>query len=301
MSKRSKSKQNKIQKKNQNKKKVPVFRIKPEGNNNGTVKYIGLLNENEKLMDEIVELDKPIHPCWELIGKNALPLDKFGQFNMLGRIHRCNIVGTHIVVSRRYPAMYIDVSYERPMVSGSLFQIFISIDMTMEDKKAITENKKYVNLRFKGNWYMHIDCDEELTANYDNMIENMLQDDAADIFYKSDDIMFIEKRKTYTDSDVLDWIAEYVKKEKPYYDMFIKEHEIEFKSLIKLRDMFIDLSQSTRFNKFISIAMKCRELYRRKENGIDDTNIYSVDNRDNVVKMIDIENALIENDELIFD
>lgn len=56
-------------------------------------------------------------------------LIRSGNFEIMGRLFRCNIVGTHIVVSSRYPIIYLNVHYDRPMVSGSLFQIFFSIDM----------------------------------------------------------------------------------------------------------------------------------------------------------------------------
>ena len=45
--------------------------------------------------------------------------------------------------------------------------------------------------------------------------------------------------------------------------------------------------------------MRCREIHRRKEAGIEDEEEYIVPNEDTIVKMSDIEKELLENDEFI--
>src|SRR5579863_6141264 len=95
---------------------IPVFRIKPEKRSSSCiVKYVGYVIDDEKIGDEVVELDKPIHPEYEVFGRHTIPFKKIGEFNMLGRLYRCNIVGSHIVMSSRYPLMYLTVEYDRPL------------------------------------------------------------------------------------------------------------------------------------------------------------------------------------------
>ena len=109
-----------------NKNQTTVFRLKPESHTNrAVIKYVGKLTGDEKLGDEIVELDKTLHPDSLVVGKHAIPMKKIDSFDILGRLYRCNIVSNHIVVSRRYPLMYLTVEYERPLVSGPLFLSFV--------------------------------------------------------------------------------------------------------------------------------------------------------------------------------
>ena len=279
---------------------TPVFRVTPDGSERGILKYVGIVNENEKLGDEVVELEKAIHPEHDIWGENTLPLKKIGPFDVMGIIYRCNIVGSHVVVSRRYPVMYLDVYYEKSMVSGSLFQIFFSFDMNPEDKREIKDTKKYVNLRFGGKWFRHIDCDEELIQNFDKMITPMLENDGAQIFYTSTDPDIISKRETFTEDEIAGWIENYINTEKLFYEDLFKEKQTSFRTLRKLRDWFVELSQTERFSKFVQIAMKCREIHRKKEHGFDeDSKMFDIPKI--VTKLDDVRLKMIENDELIMD
>lgn len=282
-------------------KRFPVFRLKPYNKTNtATIKYVGFYNDTEKLGDEIIELDRQ-YKSDEPIGKNVIPLKRLGKFSISIRFFRCNIVGSHIIVSRRYPLMYLDVSYEKPLVTGSLFQIFISLDMNKDDKKKIKEHKEYVNLKIKGDWFRHIDCDDELRENYEKLITEMLETDALEKLYKSTDNEIIKTRELLTETTAIDWVNKYVEEEKKFYDSLINEQQIKFTSLLKTRDDFIDLCTSERFYKFVEIAMRCRDIHRRKEHGLDDESIYVVPKEEDIIKLDDIEKRMMENGEIVFD
>jgi len=272
-----------------------VFRIKPESNTNrAVIKYVGKLNEDEKLGDEIIELDKTLHPNSLIVGKNAIPMKNIDSFNMVGRLYRCNIVSTHIVVSRRYPLMYLTVEYERPLVSGSLFQLFLSLDMDIKQKREIMDSKNnagYVGLTFSGSWYLHMDCDDELVENYERYLVQMLEEEAG--------MILVSENKDMTDDDICEWVENYVRENRVFYDGLIKEREFKFTTINKMRDWFVELCQSENFNKFVQIAMKCRELYRRKQAGVEDSTPYIVPK--NVTKMSDISKKMIDDGELILD
>lgn len=294
----------KIEKKStKHEKKIPVFRLKPKNRSSEcTIKYVGFLEEEDKLGDEIMELDKPIHPNYATVGRHAIPIKQIGVYNMVGRLYRCNIVGSHIAVSNRYPLMYLNVEYERPMVSGSLFQIFFSIDMDKNQKNTIKELKSYVNLKFAGNWVRHIDCDEEFTQNYDAYLQEMLKNEALNMFYRSDDQnVENEKRENMSENEITQWIEKYAIAERMHYDSFMKTQEsMEFKSLTKLRDEFVELCMSERFYKFLQLAMKAREQHRRKDYGLeDDVATYVVPKT--VTKLDDIRQQMIQDDELILE
>jgi hypothetical protein len=279
----------------------PIFRLRPHNRTNtATIKYVGTINENEKLGDEIVELDSPLHPDSDSVGKHAIPIKRIGEFEMVGRLYRCNIVGSHLVASRRYPMMFLNVHYDRPMVSGSLLQLFFSIDMNNDEKKTITNNAYYVNLKFTGTWYMHIDCDDEFVENYERFLTEMLEEDASILIYKSDKEEYVTIRTTYTEEEIMHWIENYVNTERVFYDYLMKDQTAEFKSLDKTRDYFVNLCTSDKFYKFLQLAMKCREIHRRKEHGIEESaHAYVVPT--NVTKLVDIEKTLMDNDEIILD
>lgn len=270
---------------------TPVFRLKADNRSNSAkIKHVGYLQENEKLGDEVVELDKQLHPNGHVIGRHAIPIKNIGPYEMVGRLYRCNIVGSHIVFSSRYPLMYLNVGYERPLVSGSLFQIFFSIDMNENEKKAIREktkndkdNKHYVGLHFTGTWRRHIDCDEEFVEHYEKMIVEMLEKDAS--------ILHMD----------IDQISEYVKTEKVFYDSLMKDHDMTFRSFNKVRDHFVDLCTSEKFYKFVELAMKCRDIHRRKQYGLpeDSDNTFVVPKT--VTKLDDVRQNLINNNELALD
>ena len=172
--------------------------------------------------------------------------------------------------------------------------------MNPEDKREIKDTKKYVNLRFGGKWFRHIDCDEELIQNFDKMITPMLENDGAQIFYTSTDPDIISKRETFTEDEIAGWIENYINTEKLFYEDLFKEKQTSFRTLRKLRDWFVELSQTERFSKFVQIAMKCREIHRKKEHGFDeDSKMFDIPKI--VTKLDDVRLKMIENDELIMD
>lgn len=277
-----------------------VFRLKPDNwSNSATILYVGALKENEKLGDEVIELDKVIHPDHTLVGKHAIPINKVGEFEIVGRLFKCNIVGSHIVMSSRYPLLHLNIHYDRAMVAGSLFQIFYTIEIDKEQKDAVKDTRKYVNMHFSGQWYRNIDCDDELIANYESTLVEMLESEAADLFYRSEDLEFDRMRCTLSEEQIVEWIETYVVRERQFYDSIMKEQPIQFTSMTKVRDELVELCTSVKFYKFVKLAMKCRDQHRRNKYGVDDESMYVVPK--NVTKMVDIQNQLIENNELDLD
>ena len=278
----------------------PVFRLKANNRSNtATIRHVGYVKESEKLLDEVIELDKPIHPQSLVAGKHAIPFDSIGKFDVKGNLSKCNIIGSHLITSNRYPLMYLNISYERPMVSGSLFQIFVSIDMDSDIKKTLTNPNKYIDLTFSGKWVMHIECDEELTNGYEQLIVEMLENEATEEFYSSTNEDIINLRNILSDEQIVEWIDKYVAKQRDYYDNIMKEHYIEFYSMTKLRDYFVELSLTPNFNKFLKIAMKCREAHRLNEYGVTENQEYKIPEK--VIRMSDVQNDLIMNNEIVLD
>lgn len=283
---------------------LPILRIKPENNtNNAMIQHIDYLYEDDKLIDEPLELEKILHPNHKVYGDNAIPLKDCDGFTMYGKLYRCNIIGSKIIADNRYPLMYLDVVYERAFVKGSLFQVLISIDIDPSLKKTIIESKKYdkfINLRFNGQWVRHIDVDDEFTANYENMLTDLLETEAANLIYKSEEKEHELLRETLSDNDIVQWIEAYVVRERAFYDDLMNIQQQKFTSVNKMREKLIKLCQTEQFQNFITIAMKCRTLHRRKQYNIDeDDDCYVVPKQ--WCKLTDIQDKLLSNNELVLD
>lgn len=256
---------------------IPYFRIKPDNRSNrAIIKYVGSINDNEKVVDEqmdIVDETKTIH----IVNDTS--------YNITGRIYKSNIVGSHIVYSHRYPVVYLDISYDKTIVSGSLFQIFYSIQINHEEKKKIKQLKNYVGLNFSGNWVRHLDCDQEFKDNY----ETFLREEGKKIYH--------EHHNFYLETECDKWVNSFVTTEKTYFESFFGDQDVEFISINNIRDKFVEECTTDRFKRFIKIALKCRELQRRSNYGV--MNEYIVPSK--VTNMSDITNQLIDDDEIVYD
>jgi hypothetical protein len=260
---------------------IPLFRIKPLDATRAIIKYKGSIAEDEKIIDEVIDVDN----------KNIMSLKQIDKYEITGCIFKCNIVGSHIVASTKYPVVYVDIYYEKPMVSGSLFQLMYTIIMDAKEKKQISGHNKYVNLHFNGSWMRHIECDVELQTNYNDLLTDMLELEAIDKLYSSDDLAHIRES-----SEEINWINNYIIEEKKEYDLIITSRPYTFKSINTIRDEIATLCSSDRFHKFIKIALLCRDENRRKKYGVKNEKY----DRPNVSLYIDkIKQEMIDNDELI--
>src|SRR5690606_38914089 len=145
-------------------------------------KYAGYITDTQNLGDEIVELDTIIHHDSDVYGKHAIPIQPIEKYDMVGRLYRSNIIGSYIVLKSDYPVIYLTVEYNRSFISGSLLQIYLSIQMDKEHKKEINLHKKYKNYRnlhFNGEWNLSIDCDEELKELWKNKMEEKLREEIS--------------------------------------------------------------------------------------------------------------------------
>lgn len=262
---------------------IPLFRIKPLDATRAIIKYKGSITEDEKIIDEVIEVDN----------KNIMSLKQIDKYEITGCIFKCNIVGSHIVSSTKYPVVYVDIYYEKPMVSGSLFQLMYTMVMDAKEKKGVLNHKQYVNLHFNGSWMRHIECDVELQTNYNALLTDMLELEAINKLYSSDEFINIREGP---EEEIMDWINSYINEEKKEYDLIITSRPYTFKSINNTRDEIVNLCNSDRFHKFIKIALLCRDENRRKKYGVKNEKY----DRPNVSLYIDkIKQEMIDNDELI--
>jgi hypothetical protein len=276
-----------------------VFRLRAQSNNHAVIKYKGFVTDQQRLGDEIVELEEVLHPEADIVGKHAIPIDMVDDYDMVGRIYRSNIVGSYIVFQSNYPLMYLTVEYTRSIATGSLLQIYLSIKMDEELKKEIVESKnvqRYNNLTFSGKWNLTVECDPELRELWREKMEEKIREEFLQEFHA--DYEDNEEKQRMSTEEILEWINSKVETEMAWYADLMEETPFEFKTMNRARQYFIDLAQDKRFHKLLEVGMYCRVLNRRNEQNIED-DTYEVPDPEKVVKMDDVRQQMIEDDELI--
>ena len=276
---------------------TPVFKIKPVNTTSVIVKIAGYLENDQKLVDELIEFDQSLLKP-ERVGatKNVINFGIIDGFVVTGRIYRCSIVGAHIVASYRYPLIYLDISYDKPMVSGSLFQLFYSIDTDKDQKKQIKHNKQYVNHQFSGKWVRHIDCDDEMKDNIRDL-EKITEDATTTAFYTSN--LFGKDSQTLPDEKIVDMIEEYVNREMESHKSLIKDEHFEFRSLNHIINDILNICNSDNIINFIKYGIDQRREQRRKKYGVNDSTEYTVPK--NITSLSDLRQELLESGELIIE
>jgi len=276
-----------------------VFRLRPQGDNGAIIKYKGFVTDKQRLGDEIVELESVLHPDANIVGKHAIPIDMIGNYDMVGRIYRSNIIGSYIVLRSNYPLMYLTVEYSRTIATGSLLQIYLSLKMDDKMKKELVESKnfnRYNNLSFNGTWNLTIECDPELKQLWREKLEEKFREDFLQEFHSDYESNTVKQGMTA--EDILELINDKVKSELEWYANIMEETPYEFKTMNRARQYFIDIARDSRFHRLLEVGMDCRILNRRNEQNIDD-DIYEIPNPEKVVNMNDVRQRMIDDNELI--
>lgn len=268
---------------------LPVFRIKPiNKSNTGIVKFVGYVNENEKLGDEEVELGKTLTKDPEIWGKESIEICNIDGYQVMGRLYRSNLIGNYVVSGSRYPVIYLSVLYYKNIVSGSLLQYYISLDISPETKKEITKPVQYVNKVIDGTYVEHIDCDKEFIDEWRNMTLTKVENDI---------IKKHSKKGDESNEEELDVIFEEIENEMKEYDNIMSEKKLpRYENFETMKNKLIDLTSNERFLELIKVALRCRVIQRRNEQGITEEAVYEVPKE--YKKMSDIKQQLIESGEL---
>ena len=156
----------------------PVFRLKPTPYGNSCIlKHVGYLTDKEKLGDERVEFDTPSE-IQDKHGKNIDFLGNIMKYNIKAYIFRNNVIGSFLLKNDIIPVYSISFAYEKNIVSGSLFDIFLGFRLDETSKELVKTPTKLVNATVYGNYELKILCDDNVKNNiqhyYSNIGENLL-------------------------------------------------------------------------------------------------------------------------------
>lgn len=279
--------------------KIPVFRISPRNRSNDVmIKYVGTVHDSEKLGDEIVELDRPIHHDHDVYGRHSIPIKRIGEYEIVGRIYRCNIIADHLIKQNTYPYIYLNVGYDRALVSGSLLQLYLTFEMDMNEKKKITTPQQYIERTVGGRWRLQIDCEESMLQNYDKLLRKNFEDQMIREFVNKQIIEDSAITQTITPT-ITQTITRMVNEKMDRINKWIRGDNFIFSTKDGARDGLIELAQSDDFYQLLVVAMKCRELTRRKESHLDDDSQYIVPLK--ITRMCNLADELVDSNEFIGD
>ena len=129
--------------------KTPFFRAQTvRGEDRIKITHLGNLDHDQDLIDEEVELSQNI-------GMGVVD-----TYSTYCKVYKCNITLSGLV--QKIPLMYLSVTYERKIISGSLFSIYCYVTLDDESFKRLKSVKSFDGLKFDGKMSIEMECDKEL-------------------------------------------------------------------------------------------------------------------------------------------
>jgi hypothetical protein len=236
-----------------------VFRLKPQPHNKiCEIKHVGYLKKNEQLGDEVVEIDTT-KEMQEQFGKNVYHVGKFKGYEVFFTIYRTNMLGSYLINKSILPVYNISVMYQKNIVMGYLFDVFIFFDINRSSYVKLSTLKTIVNSQVDGRFMCQIKGDEELITNKEKLfsdIEEQVMKEIAnniDMNKPEEEIMKIYNKR------VLD-------KRNYYTGMFDGVDVGTFTNNNKfVKDTIMPILKDDDFKDIINYAIYIREEKRRKE------------------------------------
>lgn len=193
-----------VKKTNKQVKVVPVFRLKPMGDNRCISKYIGNIDETEQLIDQPIEMCGDNLDKKKILGDCAYYVGEFGAYELTARSCVCNISGSYLIKNNKLPIYYVTFLYEKKFVSGQLFTLFVYFTIDNETENTLLTPKNYVNRSMSGKFTLELVSDESFLSFLINRrtpeIEDELMKKYADEFNENntddDNNKIMEKIKT---------------------------------------------------------------------------------------------------------
>lgn len=232
---------------------IPVFRLKPNNNDSGTIKYKGCFGNDQKLADEVVEIPKEENIFYnEDFGIETLYLGKIKNYDIIANLNKCNLTGSFLLNNNELPVYYLSVNYNSTFVKGFLFEYYLVFNINEESLNQLTSPEKYNNAYLNGKYYFSFNINEEITNNYEELFTK---------FYK--------KEKNLEDNE----IKHNINIIKTVLD---KKYNIDISSFSKIKKHFLDFCKSFHLKDIIELLIDKRECERRKKAGIDENSHFKI-------------------------
>jgi hypothetical protein len=258
----------------------PVFRLKPIFRSNTCeVKLVGYMDIDHKLGDELLEFETP-KEVEAAFGKNVDLVNKVKNYNITTSIYKNNILGTYLVKHDFLPLYSISFMYEKTMVSGFLFDIFIGFQLDDESKNILKNYTKCVNARLHGKFILKLYCDDEVYENFDLILSTI-----DDKVIQEPEVL--ERMENMNEEDFIKYLDEEITRRKTYLTNLKNGIELpELYSVTKTINMLRNVYKQNDLTNIIHYALEIREDERRKKyNAVEEYKI-----PEKVLNIKDIEN-----------
>lgn len=154
----------------------PIVRMKPEyGSNIAHFKVTKYIETGTRIDDDILEIDTPqnvINKC----GMNSIYICELNEYVAKGKIFICNIPGGFILKNKKIPMYYLRVGYERKFLSGHLFEIIVSYDISDESFELKNNPIKYLKSQLMGQYVIEFMKDDDFMENFEKHMRPKYQD-----------------------------------------------------------------------------------------------------------------------------
>jgi hypothetical protein len=141
-----------------NNKQITVFQVHAIKNNNkARLDFLGILNKEQEFMDE------------ELIYNNESLLEIMP--NIYVKFYKTNMLGEYVMSSKKLPVMSASVFYEKGIIKGYLFSVYIYFTIKSNTKK-ITSLNDLLKKKLRGQYTTELvvdNNDENKTQEVINM------------------------------------------------------------------------------------------------------------------------------------
>ena len=236
----------------------PVFRLKPETYSDSClIKHVGYINDNQKLGDELLEFETPEN-IQKQYGKNVDIIDNILSYIVKVYMYHNNVTGSYILKNDYIPVYSLSVVYEKNIVAGPLFDIFIGFKLDEECTKLKKNPKKLVNSKVSGSYQIKLLCD-------DNVMEDI------DVFYNNIGIELIntseilEKVTKLSEEEFSKYLEDEINTQTNYIKNLLSGVDIKVKSVSHtIENILKPLYSNNKLNLFIKFALQKREEKRRK-------------------------------------
>jgi hypothetical protein len=236
-----------------------IFRMKPQPHSDVCqIKHVGYLTKDQQLGDEIVDIETT-KEMQESHGKNVYHLGKFKGYDIFFIIYRTNMLGSYLVNKSTLPVYSISVMYQKNIVMGYLFDVYVFFDINKESYIKLSTLKTVVNANVNGRYIIKIQGDEELQSNRNKLFESLETIVLEEIAKNNLDNM--------TEDNILNIYNNRIEEKKKYYTNILDGINIEeYTNNTKfVKTILMPLLTDNNFYDIVNYAIDIREEKRRKE------------------------------------
>jgi hypothetical protein len=242
----------------------PVFRLKPKQNEpdemaSCEIKHVGFINQNEKLGDEPIEISDNKN------NKFVMSLGTIDGYQITVRAYRVNMTGHYMVNHNRLPMCCLQFLYAKTILSGSLFTLFVYLNLDKFKNSFLTKPQSYVGATVYGKYTLVLDTDNEIGVNeLKELTDKFCEKYAIEEFASK-----LDENKNLSEEEILEKIQILTEEKKIFYNQLIAGKSIthfnKFNPFVK--EHLLDVAKSSSFLGLIKYGLHIRSKKRNEEYG----------------------------------